>query len=141
MSTIVKTMTPFINIEILCEALTAVGCRHTVCGDVIIMDGTMQKFELIKGRYSFIYERGGWRDTTDKQYKSVNSFLKSVEKMYNYIYEARLQAERERLERERREYVEKQKQEVIARAKAQGYAVREEKVKEKIKLVLVRSTY
>ncbi|MHB9294740.1 hypothetical protein PilKf_00465 [Pillotina sp. SPG140] len=49
--------------------------------------------------------------------------------------------ERERIEQERREYVAKQKAAIIAKAKAQGYDVREETVQETVKLVLVRNTY
>jgi hypothetical protein len=53
----------------------------------------------------------------------------------------RLEEERLRLERERQEYVEKQRSTIIAKAKEKGYSVREERVKDKIKLVLVRNTY
>jgi len=72
-----------------------------------------------------------------------------VERQYKEMYrrkleeleQQRLEEERLRLERERQEFVEKQRAAVIARAKEKGYAVREEKAKGKIKLVLVRTTY
>jgi hypothetical protein len=53
----------------------------------------------------------------------------------------RLEAERLRMERERQAFVQAQKERVIAKAKEQGYTVREERVAQKVKLVLVRHTY
>ena len=57
--------------------------------------------------------------------------------------EERRKAEEEklRLERERKEFVEKQRAAIIAKAKEQGYDVRETVVENKIKLVLVQTTY
>jgi hypothetical protein len=49
--------------------------------------------------------------------------------------------EKQRLERERREYVAKQRDSVIAIAKEQGYDIEETLVDNKIKLVLVQTTY
>ena len=146
MSTVLTTLTPFINGIILSEALTAIGCKHTVFVEVIILDNSCnQHFELQNGRYVFVYDtderRVSWGKVNNCQDKTIKGFLKQVEKSYHDTYEKHLQIERERLEAERRAYVEKQKQTVITKAKAQGYAVREERVKDKTKLVLVRNTY
>jgi len=239
MSSMAKTTTPFINKDILCRALTAVGCNYDIQGNIIITERTdyygNQKFELINGRFAYIHESNvgtnySWRFDVDK---SVRDFLARVENEYDAIYrrqqdelqqrrleaerlrvdaekrqaeaerrrleaerqsaeaerkrldaerrraeeeqlrqekerqraekeqrrleeerrraeedqrrfeEERLQAEEElrRLEEERLTYVEKQRQTVIANARAQGYDVREERLENKIKLVLVRTAY
>jgi hypothetical protein len=49
--------------------------------------------------------------------------------------------EKQRLERERKEYVEKQRAAIIAKAQEQGYDIQETMVDNKIKLVLVQTTY
>jgi vacuolar-type H+-ATPase subunit I/STV1 len=49
--------------------------------------------------------------------------------------------EKQRLERERKEFVAKQRDAVIAKAKEQGYDIQETVVDNKIKLVLVQTTY
>ncbi len=95
-----------------------------------------------------------------KQWQSVSEFLKAVEKEYSKLYaeklaeieqkrqealaeteRKRLEEEAKRLEAERKAFVEKQKQTIIEKAKAKGYAVKEKKVGNKVKLVLVRHTY
>lgn len=157
MSSIVKTTTPFINRELLCEALKAIGCKYDIHGNTILTDRQdyfgRQKFELINGRFAFLHDSDAgrylWGNINGQQYKTVSDFLKQVENAYNESYRKRLEelehlrleAERKRLEQERLEFVEKQKQTIIAKAKAQGYSIREERVKDKTKLVLVRNTY
>jgi valyl-tRNA synthetase len=162
MSAVLKAITPFINKDLLCEALKAVGCKYTIQGNSIITDRhtirEAESFEFTNGRFSLSYYSHNYREDP-----SVANFLKDVEGAYNEAYRKqieelerlrleaerkrqeeeirRLEEERKRIERERQEFVEKQRQTVIANAKAQGYSVREEKVKEKIKLVLVRTTY
>jgi hypothetical protein len=163
MSSIVKTITPFLNREFLCEALKTVGCEYSIRGNAIITDRLdyygKQKFEWKNGRFVFSHDSSAesmrfgpqypWGNINNQQYKTVSDFLRQTETAYNEIYRKRMEeleylrqeAERQRLEQERRDFVEKQKQTIIANAKKQGYAVREERVKDKIKLVLVRSTY
>ena len=174
MSSIVKTVTPFINEELLLKALDAIGCKYQVVGNEIITDRTdyygRQKFVFQNNRYCFFHDssaerfihgpRYPWGNIDLKQHKKVSEFLKSVEDAYNEVYRKRLEElerlrleaaaeaerkrleeERLRLERERQEYVEKQRTSIIAKAKEMGYYVQEKKVKETIKLVLVRTTY
>jgi len=155
MSSVVKTVTPFINKELLCEALKAVGCNYTVQENAIVTERQdyygKQKFELTNGRFAFSHDSSAesmrfgphypWGNIDNQQYKTVSNFLKQVEEAYNEAYNNRLEAEKKRLEQERLEYVEKQRQTITANAKAQGYTVREEKMNEKIKLVFVRTTY
>jgi DNA-binding NtrC family response regulator len=71
--------------------------------------------------------------------------LAEVERKYQQALEKaekqRLEAEAKRLEAERKAFVEKQKKAIIEKAKAKGYSIKEKKVGNKIKLVLVRHTY
>jgi hypothetical protein len=169
MSSVVKTVTPFINKALLLEALDAVGCAYSVIGNEIVTDRIdargNQKFVLLNGRYAFMHyshadSAYSWNQLNVKEINTIGGFLKTVEQQYNAIYQQklvelerrrlealaeterkRLEEEALRLERERREYVEKQKAAIIAKAKEKGYSVREEQVKGKVKLVLVRNIY
>jgi hypothetical protein len=168
MSSVVRTITPFINKELLLKALEAVDCKYQIQGDIICTDRQdyygSQKFILQNGRYAFEHEKNtesySWSNINMKQYKASSSFLSAVEKEYNAIYKKRLEElerkrlaaiaeeerkraeeEKQRLERERKEYVAKQRDAVIAKAKEQGYDIQETVVDNKIKLVLVQTTY
>ncbi|MDR1903715.1 MAG: hypothetical protein LBQ88_15720 [Treponema sp.] len=165
MSSVIKTITPFINKDLLLQALDKNGCNYTLQGNEIITDRVdirgNQKFIWHNGKYLFQHDSHDvWRNLNIKELQPVSGFLSAVEKEYNAIYkkkleeleqlrlaalaeaeQRRLEQERLRLEQERRDYVEKQRASIIAKAKEKGYSVREEKVKEKIKLVLVRTTY
>jgi hypothetical protein len=190
MSSVVKTITPFINKELLLKALDAVGCKYTISGNNILTERKdyygSQKFILQNGRYAFEYEkdaqRYSWGNINMQQYKSSSSFIAAVGKEYNAIYQKQLEElerkrlaaiaeaerlrkeqlaeqerlrliaiaeeerkraeeEKQRLERERKEFVAKQRDAVIAKAKEQGYDIQETVVDNKIKLVLVQTTY
>jgi hypothetical protein len=147
MSAVIKTATPFIDLECLCKALTAVGCGFRVQGNKVITDRQdvrlgFQEFQKDNyGRYAlFAYSH------TDR---NQADFIRTVEKQYKIIYQnkleeierLRLEEERKRLEQERLAFIDKQKTTIIERAKEQGYSIKEENVKGKIKLVLVRNTY
>ena len=173
MSCLVKTITPFIDREILCQALQECGCQYQIQGCDILTDRRdyygLQKFQWQNGRYVYLHESSAenrmfgpsfpWGNINQQQYKTVSSFLEQVEKHYNEIYQRRLaeielaklraaeeerrrlEEEKIRLENERKAFVEKQKNAIIQKAKAKGYYVKEEKIKNKIKLVLVKRTY
>jgi hypothetical protein len=162
MSAVVKTITPFINKEMLLHALDCVNCKYTVSGNTIITERIdyrgNQKFILDNGKFTFQHDSDMWR--TFNKNNSVSSFLEAVEKEYNRIYaeklaelelirqeqlaeqeRIRLEEEMKRIEQERIAYVEKQKQAIIQKAKEQGYSVQEKKINNKIKLILRRNTY
>ena len=174
MSCIVKTITPFIDKDILCAALEKCGCKYQIKDDVILTDRKdyygLQKFSLQGGRYVFMHDSSAenmrfgphypWGNIDLQRYKTVSSFLENVENYYNALYKKRLEeierarqqaiaeAERKRLEEEkirieneRKAFVEKQKNAIIEKAESKGYYVKEEMVKDKIKLVLVKRTY
>jgi hypothetical protein len=147
MSAVIKTVTPFIDLECLCKALEAVKCSFHIQGDKVITNRQdirlgFQEFQKDNfGRYAlFAYSNSD---------KSQADFIRLVEKQYNVAYQnkleeierLRLEDERMRLEQERIAFIDKQKSTIIERAKEQGYSIKEEKVKGKIKLVLVRNTY
>lgn len=159
MSAVVKTITPFINKEILLQALNAIDCKYSLQGNDIITERVdyygNQKFVLINGRFQLQHDSSAnreqypWRNLNVKEYKTVSSFLEIVEVKYNYFYnlkmeeleKQRLEAERIRFENERKAFIEKQKESIIAKAKEKGYSIKEENIKGKVKLVLVRNTY
>lgn len=147
MSAVIKTTTPFIDLECLCKALTEVGCSFQIQGNKVITDRKdvrlgFQSFQKDNyGRYAlFAYSH------TDR---NKADFIRLIEKQYNVIYQnkleeverLRLEEEKIRLEKERQEFIEKQRATIIERAKEQGYSIKEEKIKGKIKLVLVKNTY
>ena len=147
MSAVIKTVTPFIDLDCLCKALTAVGCGFRIQGNKLITDRQdvrlgFQEFQKDNyGRYVlFAYSH------TDR---NQADFIRLVEKQYNVIYQnkleeverLRLEEEKMRLEQERLTFIDKQKTTIIERAKEQGYSIKEENIKGKIKLVLVRNTY
>lgn len=159
MSAVVKTITPFINQEFLLKALDAIGCKYTLQGNEIVTERVdyygNQKFVFVNGRFVLQHDSSAnqeqyfWRNLNFKEYKTVSSFLEAVEEKYRFFYNQKMEElekqrqeeERIRLENERKAFVEKQKQAIIAKAKEKGYSVKEENVKGKIKLVLVRNTY
>ncbi len=159
MSAVVKTITPFINKEFLLLALDAIGCKYTLQGNEIITERIdyygNQKFVLINGRFQLQHDSSAnreqypWRNLNVKGYKTVSSFLEAVEGKYHFFFNLKMEElekqrqeeERIRLENERKAFVEKQKESIIAKAKEKGYSIKEENVKGKIKLVLVRNTY
>ncbi len=164
MSAVVKTITPFINKEMLLQALDCLNFKYTVSENTIITERTdyrgNQKFIFANGKYVFQHDSDQFLWRAFNKNNSVSSFLEAIEKEYNRIYaekleelerirqeqlaeqeRIRLEEEIKRIEQERIAYVEKQKQTIIQKAKEQGYSVQEKKVNNKIKLILHRNTY
>ena len=157
MSAVIETTTPFIDKECLLKALDKLEVKYTIKQDEIITDRVdfyygNQKFKLQNNHYKFLFYNHSKHD--------VHDFLKKTEKEYSIFYEEklaeierkrqqalaeaerkRLEEEAKRLEEERKAFIEKQKKAIIEKAKAKGYSVKEKKVGNKIKLVLVRHTY
>ncbi|WP_370407910.1 hypothetical protein [Tenacibaculum dicentrarchi] len=157
MSAVVKTVTPFLDKESLLKALDKLNISYTSSLNSIKLQDN--QFVYINGHYtldlySYNYKAIKWND-----YKK-NTFLDNVEKEYNYFCEAkiadlerkkqeelaqqeriRIEQELKKIEEEKKAFVEKQKNEIIAKAKAKGYSVKEKIVNKKVKLILVRHTY
>lgn len=166
MSAIIFTPTPFIDKQLLCQALQSLKVNF-VEGTAQNLPALITEREDHYGKQAFVLRDGAYALTHDssaqgmsyiyrkknwQHYRNVPEFLKAVEKAYNTCYEERIQqlerlafeqaeVERIRIENERIAYVEAQKAAIIAKAKAQGYVVQEKKVNNAIQLVLIRNTY
>jgi hypothetical protein len=155
MSAVVKTITPFIDREILMLALESLGFGYSLQGEDILTERIdyygEQKFVWAQGQYLFQHDSSAtqndyrWRNLNVKAYKTVGSFLEAVEREYGLHYrrlleEAELKRQEE-LERQRKAFVQQQKEAIVVRAKEQGYDVQEKMVGTKIQLVLVKHTY
>ncbi|MEZ4776106.1 MAG: hypothetical protein R3D00_23235 [Bacteroidia bacterium] len=159
MSAVVKTVTPFLNLELLLQSLDAIGCKYKINlqRNEIVTERKdyqgNQKFLFINNRFIYQHDsdanRMNWNNLNNKESKTVSSFLEAVETKYQFFYNKKMEElekqrqeeERIRLEKERQAFVESQRENIIAKAKEKGYSIQEEKVKGKIKLVLVRNTY
>jgi hypothetical protein len=155
MSAIVKTITPFIDKQLLLLAMEGLGLRYSLQGEDIVTERVdyygAQKFVWSQGQYLFQHDSSAtqqvyhWRNLNVKEYKTVGSFLEAVEKQYVLHYNRQLeeaeQARQDELERQRKAFVQQQKETIVAKAKEQGYEVREKIVGQKIQLVMVKHNY
>ena len=159
MSAVVKTITPFVNQDCLFQALDELGVKYSIDKLSIITERKdyrgFQKFVFEKGQYLFRHDSDANRGSfygynkNQKTWKTTTAFLKAVESKYRVIYsnlleeleQKRLEEERKRIEEERKAFVEERRKTIITKAKEQGYSVQEKKVKNKIKLVLVKNVY
>ncbi|MCC5452926.1 hypothetical protein LMJ53_14455 [Rheinheimera sp. UJ51] len=166
MSAVIKTVTPFTNESLLMKALTDIGAEpekvtvnitddgHSSIiqyGDIVTNRSDYygcQIFRFINDRWVLIHDEDEIdarvsSKLADKKYISVSKFLALLGDNYNVVYQQYLEqiAEQERitLEAERKIRVEKTRQQAIAKAKAQGYAVKESiNSQGQIQLVLTR---
>ena len=154
MSAIVKSMvTPFLNREILLQALENIGCKFSLDKEEIIIHNVrnVQSFSFSNSRYVLKYTNRGipWGNINNQEYKSVSEFLQAVGKEYDKLYQKkleelerqRLEEEQKRLEQERLAYIENVTNQITQKAKEEGYTIKKEKVKDKVKIVLTRNTY
>lgn len=159
MSAVIKSITPFLEKELLLQALTQLQLDHHLSTQY-----GQEKIDILAGRQHFIFEGGRYklvyeddisftsyaqRGRNQKSWRDAAAFLKEVELAYNERYDLRLaelirqqeEAERLRIEEERRQYVQQQKESILQKAQEQGYEVKEKMVGTKIQLVLVKHTY
>jgi len=152
MSVVIKTLTPFTECDVLIEALASLNVSTTVSGVKIITDRRdyqgLQHFIWNGDVYVFRHdsdELGGRiiNNAIHRQYTPTRQFLSKLEIAYKTAYQLHLarlaEAERLRLEQERLARVEAVRANAIAKAKAQGYRVKEQKKNGKIQLVLTRT--
>lgn len=149
MSAVVKTLTPFTDRTLLQESLENLGVNYQLQGNTIITNREdyfgAQRFEQDhQGRYRFRSDSDAEHGYLSKQ-TPVHRFLAEVEQEYLQAYDRRAERlaeeERQRIEQERIARVEATRLQAIERAKAQGYAVKENRVNGKIQLVLTRTVY
>ena len=158
MSHVIRTTTPFISTDLLCEALDSMHIGYTLQGKNIVTDLSdyygKQTFcySETSGKYLFRHDSSAngryspypWEMDVN-QWGTVSNFLQAVDAEYNKAYDRmieRLEEEKRREEeRRRKEYVENQKKMIMEKAKAKGYSIKETRRGDKIRLVLVRTKY
>lgn len=160
MSAIIKTVTPFLEKDVLLEALNVLGVKyqlndqHTIITERVDYYGN-QLFVWNTNRYVFQHDSSAnrehyiFRNLNVKEWKTVASFLQAVEKTYKECYQAklerletqRLEEERQRIEAARIALVQQQIASVKEKAEKMGYKVSEKKVGNKTQLVLIKNTY
>lgn len=154
MSAVIKTLTPFTELDVLVEALELIGVETIINGNRIETDR-----KDYQGRQYFIKDKDVYRLSHDseelrgrmishainKKYIPVQKFLTELEKAYKTAWQNKLERieeeERKRMEKKRQERVEKTRLQAIERAKKQGFRVRETRKNGNIQLVLTRTTY
>jgi hypothetical protein len=154
MSVVVKTLTPLTEQDVLIEALSSLGVDCQVRNNRISTNRSdsqgVQYFELDKGVYRLTHDSDElWgrlnSQMLSQQYSPVKIFLGQLEGAYKKVYQAKLlrieEAERLRLEQERLAQIEATRSKAIAKAKQQGFAVKESRSNGKIKLVLTRTSF
>lgn len=154
MSSVIKTTTPFISKELLCEALDAMDIGYTIAQENIVTElkdyygSQMFVYSQELGRYQYqhdssangIYTPYPWGMDV-KKWGSVSNFLQKVDVEYKKAFE-RLEEKHQREEEERKlHYIESQKKAIISKAKSKGYSVKETKQGDKTRLILVRTHY
>ena len=151
MSAVLRLSTPFVEKDLLVEALQSIdaflkvdlnGGIQTKRND----DRGQQTFILTsQGHYIFQYDSDSDRYPFGLPKMPVQQFMQQVEKAYVSAQQKKLERlaeeERIRVEEERKARVDKVRREAIMKAKNQGYAVRETRKGDQIQLVLTRTVY
>lgn len=167
MSAVIKTSTPFTIELVLINALEVIGAEPVRINIINIKNynqyGGLLEGDIVtnrrdyNGQQLFRFNGDIWQLQHDqdeysakvlsskvtKQYQPVNRFLSTLNGAYQDAYLVHLEhvaeQERQRIEQDRIERVEMTRKQAIAKAKSQGYSVKEKHIKGKIQLVLTRS--
>jgi len=159
MSAIVKTLTPFIDRELLLNSLDDLSISYSE-RDMNIVTERVDYF----GNQIFVWDGLSYTFQHDSdanmrmsqltgenihELSRVSDFLSALDEKYRINYskkvieleKLRLEEEKKRIEKAQKAYVEKQKKKIIEKAKSKGYKVTEKKKGNKTQLVLVKYTY
>ena len=167
MSAVIKTTTPFIIQSVIFKALEAIGAEpkiltsdltsglrqgRALAGDILTNGSDYngsQFFHKQGERWVFLHDSDEYSariesQLSDRKYTAVSRFLTELNHAYDIAYQDHVEAvaeqERLRLENERKARVESTRQNAIAKAKAQGYSVKQsETATGQIQLVLTRT--
>jgi hypothetical protein len=168
MSAVIKTTTPFVIEAALFKALETLKSEPQLVSSEVLrcisQRNEIQTGDILtnrsdyNGRQFFRQQGERWvllhdgdeysgrvvSQLTDRRYTSVNRFLSELSLAYDVAYQQHVkelaEQERIRLEEERRARVENTRQQAIAKAKAQGYSVKESRTASgQIQLVLTRT--
>ena len=150
MSTRIKTATMFTDAECLKQAIEDTGVKVILStSKSITVDRTdffgNQEFVLINGKFSYShYSHDGWGQRY-RNYKPTATWLSEVSERYKVRYQEKLdriaEEERRREEERLRKLVQSRCDEIKAKAKEEGYYIKETEEEGTIRLVLVRTTY
>lgn len=163
MSAVIKKATPFVVESVLLQALDSIGAEPKVVDEEtldIVQNNRLNVGDILtnrrdyNGRQLFRKEGDCWIMMHDaeeyrasvlgsKRYSPVVRFLADVSTAYELAYERHIadleEKERIKLEEERIARVELARKQAIAKAKAQGYSIKEGRnSKGQIQLVLTR---
>lgn len=168
MSAVIKTATPFVIESVLFSALEQIEAEPSVVTHEVLLSisqrNSVQLGDILTNRCDYngrqffrkhgerwilLHDRDEYRTSivsqlVDRRYTVVSRFLADLSLAYDSSYQQHLEQvaenERIRLEQERRDRVEATRQQAIAKAKAQGYSVKEGKTSTgQIQLVLTRT--
>jgi hypothetical protein len=146
MSAVVRGRFPFLNKELLIEAINRTGLyksRENTYYDrgnaIDVMYTATQVagyFFVLNGAYSFVsaVDERTYRTITDQINEKYLEIIAEIEQKKE---EARLKE----IEKQRKIYVDNKKKEIEQKAKSMGYQVKEERIGKTIKLVLVKREY
>ncbi len=151
MSTRIKTATMFTDAECLKKAIEDTGIRVVGFSENQITVDRVDYFgnqSFIRAGERFVYSHyshdTGWSRRIG-DYKPTATWLSEVSKRYDVRYKEKLERlaeeERRREEERLRKLVESRRDEIKAKAKEEGYYVKETEEEGTIRLVLVRTTY
>ncbi len=158
MSSVIKTNTMFVDEECLIKAIEANGTKVTSHNVNVIVTNRVdfygaERFVLENGRYVFMHDstadrlgnRYPWNRNSLKNWKNVSEWLSDVNRSYVKEYEAKLEClaeeERRREEERLRRLVEDRRDQIKAKAKEEGYYIKETEEDGTIRLVLTRVSY
>ena len=150
MSSRIKTATMFTDAECFKMAIEDTDVKVVKFSETkIVIDGAdflgKQEFILENGRFVYYrYSHDGW-STMYRHYKPVGEWLSEVSERYKVRYQEKLERiaeeERRREEERLRKLVQSRCDEIKAKAKEEGYYIKETEEEGMVRLVLVRTTY
>ena len=135
MSARIKTLTPFINEELLCEALEILSIRYEKKYEKIIL----HEYKMYR---ETCFEKNGIGKFELHCESEISAQLEKLKKKIAQQYNiASERIEKETLVKEREEFIKKQRKAILEKAKLEGYSVKEKKKDGKIHLILERVKY
>ena len=168
MSAVIQTATPFIEAQLLIEALETLGAEpqlysddaknttlqnyrgtQLVAGDILTNRSDYygpQFFRLSNNTYSLFHDSSEMQVVGNRRdYQKIRDFLANLDKAYRNAWNQRQErlAEEARIKAEemRKKKVEEVRQAVIEKARMEGYYVEEEIVNDNVQLILSRTVY
>lgn len=126
MSCVIKTITPFLNEELLLQALQECKCQFQKQGEHILVHPTQFSFGYLRGACFYKDSMGKFVLEHDS-HMDVQSFLRPIEQSYQKAYQRkveelerqRAEAEKSKLELEQKKMLEERRKLELAQKKAE----------------------